>query len=62
MSRSYIIILFSLLLLCTSTKAQTGVSVSPPRLYFESDAGKSTTQKVTVTNVSAKTPLIWLSV
>ncbi|QBJ84998.1 molecular chaperone [Chryseobacterium gleum] len=57
MSRSYIIFLFSLFLLCTKVKAQTGVSVSPPRLYFESDAGKSTTQKVTVTNVSAKNSL-----
>ena len=38
---------------CSSLWAQTGVSVSPPRLYFESDAGKSSRQKVTVTNVSA---------
>ncbi|WP_172279423.1 molecular chaperone [Chryseobacterium sp. Chry.R1] len=37
--------------------AQTGVSVSPPRLYFESDPGHSNTQKVTVTNVSAKNSL-----
>lgn len=33
--------------------SQTGVSVSPPRLYYEGSAGQSTTQKVTVTNVSA---------
>lgn len=38
---------------CSGMLAQTGVSVSPPRLYFESDAGKSSRQKVTVTNVSA---------
>ncbi|SFN44798.1 P pilus assembly protein, chaperone PapD [Paenimyroides ummariense] len=38
---------------CSNVCAQTGVSVSPPRLYFESDAGKSSRQKVTVTNVSA---------
>lgn len=57
MNRSYIFILFSLLLFCSQINAQTGVSVSPPRLYFESDAGKSTTQKVTVTNVSAKNSL-----
>ena len=44
-----------LIALCwgSSMLAQTGVSVSPPRLYFESDAGKSSRQKVTVTNVSA---------
>ncbi|RKT02042.1 fimbrial biogenesis chaperone [Chryseobacterium defluvii] len=37
--------------------AQTGVSVSPPRVYFESDLGNSNTQKVTVTNVSTKNSL-----
>lgn len=37
--------------------AQTGVSVSPPRLYFESDLGRSNTQQVTVTNVSVKNSL-----
>lgn len=37
--------------------AQTGISVSPPRVYFESAAGSSTTQKITVTNVSAKNTL-----
>lgn len=37
--------------------AQTGVSVSPPRLYFESGIGNSNTQKVTVTNVSTKNAL-----
>lgn len=37
--------------------AQTGVSVSPPRVYFESDPGNSNTQKVTVTNVSTKNSL-----
>lgn len=57
MNRSYIIILFFLFFLSAESRAQTGVSVSPPRLYFESDAGKSTTQKVTVTNVSAKNSL-----
>jgi len=38
---------------CYNVIAQTGVSVSPPRLYYESDLGKSSRQKVTVTNVSA---------
>ncbi len=37
--------------------AQTGVSVSPPRLYFESGLGNSSTQTVTVTNVSSKNSL-----
>ncbi|WP_426478506.1 fimbrial biogenesis chaperone [Chryseobacterium sp. CBSDS_008] len=57
MNRFYIITLLSLFFWCSEAKAQTGVSVSPPRLYFESDAGKSSTQKVTVTNVSAKNSL-----
>lgn len=34
--------------------AQTGISVSPPRVYFETTPGSSSTQKITVTNVSAK--------
>lgn len=37
--------------------AQTGISVSPPRVYFESATGSSNTQKITVTNVSAKNSL-----
>lgn len=40
-----------------NAKAQTGISVSPPRLYFESGAGISNTEKITVTNVSAKNSL-----
>ncbi|RZJ49523.1 MAG: molecular chaperone [Chryseobacterium sp.] len=40
-----------------NAKAQTGISVSPPRLYFESAAGISTTENITVTNVSAKNSL-----
>lgn len=40
-----------------NAKAQTGISVSPPRLYFESAAGISNTEKITVTNVSAKNSL-----
>lgn len=34
--------------------AQTGISVSPPRVYFETTSGSSSTQKITVTNVSVK--------
>lgn len=44
-------------LLVPSTYSQTGVSVSPPRLYFESVPGNSSLQKVTVTNVSLKNTL-----
>ena len=50
--------LFSLLFLSSfHGYAQTGVSVSPPRLYFESGNGNSNTQTITVTNVSAKNSL-----
>lgn len=37
--------------------AQTGISVSPPRIYFDSNLGNSSTQKITVTNVSQKNAL-----
>ncbi len=37
--------------------AQTGISVSPPRLYFEADPGQTQTEQVIVTNVSTKTVL-----
>lgn len=48
------IFLFLLILISGFTgKAQTGVSVSPPRLYFESNPGQSNRQKVMITNVSA---------
>jgi len=45
------------LFLMIQISAQTGISVSPPRVYFESAAGSSSTQKITVTNVSAKNTL-----
>lgn len=44
---------FFFTLLVFFTKAQTGISVSPPRLYYEIDPGQSNTQKVAITNVSA---------
>lgn len=37
--------------------AQTGISVSPPRLYFESGPGRTVTEKVSVTNASNTTVL-----
>lgn len=51
--------LFLLILLVSSSFswAQTGLSVSPPRLYFESSNGQSNTQKVVVTNVSSENTL-----
>ncbi len=46
------IVLALLSLFICPVAAQTGVSVSPPRLYFEINEGHSSTQKVVVTNVS----------
>lgn len=37
--------------------AQVGISISPPRLYFELNPGVSGTNKLKVTNVSAKNTL-----
>lgn len=47
----------SILVTAIATNAQTGVSVSPPRLYYEADPGQSNTQKVLVTNVSKNNAL-----
>lgn len=41
--------------------AQTGISVSPPRVYFETSPGQTATEKVSVTNAS-KTTVLDLSV
>lgn len=57
MSRLSFLFFSFLSLLFFHGNAQTGISVSPPRLYFESGNGTSNTQKVTVTNVSAKNSL-----
>lgn len=32
--------------------AQTGISVSPPRVYYEADPGQNSAQKISVSNVS----------
>ncbi|WP_240938725.1 molecular chaperone [Arenibacter sp. 6A1] len=32
--------------------AQTGLSVTPPRVYYKADPGENSTQKITVSNVS----------
>lgn len=53
----HFILVFFLVSFFSMIQAQTGISVSPPRLYFESTVGNSNTQKVTVTNVSAKNSL-----
>lgn len=53
-----------LLSLCGSflhSYAQTGISVSPPRVYFEVRPGQTGTEKVSVTNAS-KTTVLDLSV
>ncbi|RRJ93582.1 fimbrial biogenesis chaperone [Flavobacterium macacae] len=48
-------LLFCLFL--AQVQAQTGISVSPPRVYFDSSPGSSGTQKITITNVSDKNSL-----
>jgi len=53
----HLILFFILASFLSQGYAQTGVSVSPPRIYFESTAGNSNTQKITVTNVSTKNTL-----
>jgi P pilus assembly chaperone PapD len=57
MKKLYYIFLYLVCSLGLNMHAQTGVSVSPPRLYFESGLGNSNTQTITVTNVSAKNSL-----
>lgn len=53
MNRKIITVLF-LSLLTFSAFSQVGISVSPPRIYFELNPGQSGTQKVSVSNVSNK--------
>lgn len=50
-----LVLLFCFLM--TQLQAQTGISVSPPRVYFDAAQGSSAIQKVTVTNVSDKNTL-----
>jgi len=40
-----------------NVSAQVGLSVSPPRVYFNLDAGETGTQKVLVSNMSKEFPL-----
>ncbi len=47
----------SFLIAALTATAQTGVSVSPPRLYYETDPGQSSSQTVKVTNVSKSNTL-----
>lgn len=56
MINRFLIVVF-LLLASTGSYAQTGLSVSPPRLYFELLKGQSGTEKFVVTNVSDKITL-----
>ncbi|SFW25719.1 P pilus assembly protein, chaperone PapD [Sinomicrobium oceani] len=46
-----------LLLLAVSLRAQTGISVSPPRIYFQGSPGESKTETVVITNASTKNRL-----
>ena len=55
--KNKIVLTVGLLILAIAGYAQTGISVSPPRLYFEADPGQTQTEQVVVTNVSAKTVL-----
>lgn len=49
---------FFVLFACwSSLQAQTGISVSPPRLYFELNPGQSGTDKLVITNVSQSNTL-----
>lgn len=57
MKKLFFILLHALVCMFCHLYAQTGVSVSPPRVYFESGLGNSSTQKVTVTNVSSRSSL-----
>ncbi|WP_086477536.1 MULTISPECIES: fimbrial biogenesis chaperone [Arenibacter] len=50
-------ILFLCFLLYGTLQAQTGLSVSPPRVYFETDPGQHSTQKIRVTNESVSNSL-----
>lgn len=57
MKKSFIAFLFLAYSFLCTMHAQTGVSVSPPRIYFESELGRSSTQQVTITNESVKNSL-----
>lgn len=61
MKRQIILFLLTLSLLSFKVPAQTGLSVTPPRVYFTVDRGQSQKQVVTVSNVS-KTAALDLSV
>lgn len=53
MSQRYIILLSGLFLLLSQPLfSQIGLSVSPPRLYYQLKAGEAGTQKVLISNVS----------
>lgn len=57
MKNIFHLLVFLLLSVTGVSNAQTGISVSPPRVYFESAPGISNTEKITVTNVSTKNSL-----
>jgi len=49
--------IFLLIVSCCTLNAQTGISVSPPRLYFELNPGQSGADQLVVTNVSQSNSL-----
>lgn len=55
--KNRIVLVLSFWVIVLIGHAQTGISVSPPRLYFEVDPGQTETEQVVVTNVSAKSVL-----
>ncbi|MCD8539816.1 MAG: hypothetical protein LRY55_08665 [Leadbetterella sp.] len=57
MKTSFLIILGLLFGGFLRSHAQTGISVSPPRIYFETGPGRTATEKVSVTNASKATVL-----
>lgn len=61
MKKSLYIILLSVFVLSLHVTAQTGLSVTPPRVYFTVAAGQQQSQKITVSNVS-KTSTLDLSI
>lgn len=54
---SYFLIACALLLMGSATQAQTGISISPPRVYFVIGPGQSQTEQVVVSNPSKDYPL-----
>lgn len=57
MKRHFSLLTFTLLFFTINALAQTGLSVTPPRVYFTVDKGQAQKQTITVSNVSKTTAL-----